>query len=71
LWLIVKGIRIVIWSGASFDATNLVIGIGQFKDTSVFYNYRNEIEIDNPKRRLEKSSKIQWVYKNIVKRKGV
>lgn len=66
-----KGIKLMFWSGASFDEAKLEIGTGKFKDAGIFYHSKDEIEIADLKRWLEKSSKIQWDYKNIVKRKGV
>lgn len=66
-----KGIRLMFWSGASFDEEKLEIGTGKFKDASVFYNSKDEIEVADLKIWLQKSQKIQWDYKNIVKRKGV
>jgi hypothetical protein len=66
-----KGIKLMFWSGASFDEAKLEIGTGKFKDAGIFYNSKDEIEIVVLKRWLEKSRKIQWDYKNIVKRKGV
>lgn len=65
-----KGIRLMFWSGKSFDE-NLLDTLGEkFQDASVFYNDISEIDKNDLKRWLEKSQKIQWDYKNIVKRKG-
>lgn len=58
------------WSGADFDEKNLNILGGKFKDASVFYNSVSEINAKDLKRWLGKAEKIQWDYKNIVKRKG-
>ena len=65
-----NGIRLMFWSGASFDEEGLKPGTGKFKDASVFYNSKEEINTKDLKRWLGKSKKIQWDYKNIVKRKG-
>lgn len=65
-----KGIRLMFWSGGSFDEDGLTIRGEKFKDASVFYNNTDEINTKNLKRWLGKSEKIQWDYKNIVKRKG-
>ncbi len=65
-----RGIRLMFWSGASFDEEKLLPGTGKFKDASVFYNDADEINTTELKRWLKKSVKIQWDYKNIVKRKG-
>lgn len=65
-----RGIRLMFWSGADFKEDKLKIGTGKFKDASFFYNTVEEINTDDLKRWLLKSIKIQWDYKNIVKRKG-
>ena len=65
------GIRLMFWSGASFDEEKLKPGTGKFKDASVTYTSDEEINTKDLKRWLSKSKKIQWNYKNIVKRRGV
>jgi uncharacterized protein YdhG (YjbR/CyaY superfamily) len=65
-----KGIRLMFWSGADFEEENLNVVGKKFKDASIFYNSVTEINAADLKRWLEKSAKIQWDYKNIVKRKG-
>jgi hypothetical protein len=64
------GIRLMFWSGADFDEISLNTKGKKFKDASIFYNSKNEINLEELKRWLEKSKNIQWDYKNIVKRKG-
>ena len=64
-----KGIRLMFWSGADFEESNLNVVGKKFKDASVFYNKVNEIKEDELLRWLKKSREIQWDYKNIVKRK--
>lgn len=64
------GIRLMFWSGASFDEAGLNIIGKKFKDASVFYNDVSEIKLKDLNRWLRKSMDIQWDYKNIVKRKG-
>lgn len=66
-----RGIRLMFWSGKSFNEEKLNVEGEKFQDASVFYNDLNEIDKDDLKRWLEKSREIQWDYKNIVKRKGV
>jgi uncharacterized protein YdhG (YjbR/CyaY superfamily) len=66
-----KGIRLMFWSGKDFDEEKLSVEGKKFQDASIFYNDWNEINKEDLKRWLEKSRKIQWDYKNIVKRKGV
>jgi uncharacterized protein YdhG (YjbR/CyaY superfamily) len=65
-----KGIRLMFWSGADFDEPGLNVVGKKFKDASVFYNSKEEVNKTDLKRWLEKSRDIQWDYKNIVKRKG-
>ncbi|WP_316814493.1 DUF1801 domain-containing protein [Pedobacter nyackensis] len=65
------GIRLMFWSGADFDEQNLQLGTGKFKDASVTYTSVEQISTDDLARWIEKSKKIQWDYKNIVKMKGV
>jgi ribosomal protein S18 len=65
-----KGIRLMFWSGADFEESNLEIRGGKFKDASIFYNFVEEIDEIEIRRWLDKSAKIQWDYKNVVKRKG-
>jgi uncharacterized protein YdhG (YjbR/CyaY superfamily) len=65
-----KGIRLMFWSGKSFNEDLLNVHGGKFQDASVFYNDLSEINEDDIKRCLKKSEKIQWDYKNLVKRKG-
>ena len=64
------GIRLMFWSGMSFDEEALKPGTGKFKDASVFFNTAEEINLKDLKRWCTKAKKIQWDYKNIVKRKG-
>ncbi|GIL24564.1 MAG: hypothetical protein BroJett042_30770 [Bacteroidota bacterium] len=65
-----KGIRLMFWSGADFGEENLNVLGEKFKDASIFYNNTSEINIKDLKQWLEKAEKIQWDYKNLVKRKG-
>lgn len=64
------GIRLMFWSGADFDEAPLSVKGGKFKDASIFYNDVSEVNIDDLTRWLQKSSDIQWDYKNLIKRKG-
>lgn len=65
-----KGIRLMFWSGADFEEEKLNVIGSKFKDASIFYTDVTEIKEKDLKRWLLKSIKIQWDYKNIVKRKG-
>lgn len=64
------GVRLMFWSGQSFDELGLDVHGKKFKDASVFYNSPEEVNEKDLKRWLKKSEDIQWDYKNIVKRKG-
>ena len=64
------GIRLMFWSGKSFEEEKLNILGGKFQDASVFFNSVEEINENDLKNWLQKSREIQWDYKNIVKRKG-
>lgn len=65
-----RGIRLMLWSGASFDEEGLATRGEKFKDAAVFYNRADEINAKDLKRWLAKSERIQWDYKNLIKRKG-
>lgn len=65
------GVRLMFWSGASFDEELLKPGTGKFKDASVTYTSVDQVSAKDLKRWLKKAESIQWDYKNIVKRKGV
>jgi hypothetical protein len=63
------GVRLMFWSGQSFDEPGLVPG-GKFKDASVLYTEAKQVKKTHLKRWCAKARDIQWDYKNIVKRKG-
>jgi hypothetical protein len=63
-------LRLLFWSGQSFDEPGLQPE-GSFKAAEVRYTSAGQVNTKDVKRWLEKSKKIQWDYKNIVKRKGV
>lgn len=65
------GIRLMFWSGSDFEEEKLKIIGSKFKDASIYYNSISQIDKNDLKRWLEKSIKIQWDYKNIIKRKGI
>ena len=62
-------VQLMFWSGQSFDEKGLG-KTGSFKAAEARYTHRAEINSKDLKRWLKKSKKIQWDYKNIVKRKG-
>lgn len=65
------GMRLMFWSGADFEEEGLHVRGAKFKDASIFYTTVADILEEDLKRWLKKSERIQWDYKNIVKRKGV
>lgn len=65
------GIRLMFWSGVSFEETRLQPGTGKFKDASVTYTSVDEVKTAELTRWLKKSREIQWDYKNIVKMRGM
>lgn len=62
-------VRLLFWSGQSFDESELVPE-GSFKAAELRFTEISQIDEKLVKRCLEKSKTIQWDYKNIVKRKG-
>lgn len=65
-----RGIRLMFWSGKSFDESSLNVEGEKFQDASIFYNSADEIREEELLRWLSKAVEIQWDYKNIVKRNG-
>lgn len=68
-WVRKNHVQLLFWSGQSFDEPNLQVE-GKFKAAEAQYNSIEEINFKDLQRWLEKSQKIQWDYKNIIKRKG-
>lgn len=66
-----SGVRLMFWSGVSFEEEKLQPGTGKFKDASITYTSKDEVNPKDIKRWLRKATEIQWDYKNVVKRKGV
>ncbi len=65
------GIRLMFWSGRSFDEPCLIPGKGRFQDASIVYHRVSDIDEKLLSICLHKSISIQWDYKHIVKNKGV
>jgi hypothetical protein len=63
------GICLLFWSGQTFDEQGL-LPEGSFKAAQAMYAEASEVKTKDLKRWLKKAQKIQWDYKNIVKRKG-
>jgi hypothetical protein len=64
------GIRLMFWSGASFEEEKLQPGTGKFKDASTIFTHFEQLHQAEIDRWMMKSKDIQWDYKNVVKRKG-
>ena len=64
------GIRLMFWSGASFEEPGLNVVGKKFKDASIFYNDVLEIKKTELRKWLGKAKEIQWDYKNLQRRKG-
>ncbi len=62
-------VRLLFWSGQSFEEPELQKE-GSFKAAEARYTNVDQINVEDLQRWLEKSKKIQWDYKNIVKRRG-
>lgn len=62
-------IRLLFWSGQSFDEPGLEPE-GTFQAAEARFTSDDQIPARDLKRWLKKSIEIQWDYKNIVKRKG-
>jgi hypothetical protein len=63
-------VSLMFFSGQSFDEKDLKPE-GKFKAAEVFFTDVKEVKVTHLKKWLRKGKKIQWDYKNIVKRKGV
>jgi len=66
-----KGIRLMFWSGKSFEDEKLNVVGAKFQDASIFYNTVEEINNKDLENWLKKAKEIQWDYKNLIKRKGI
>lgn len=65
-----ESVRLLFWSGQSFDEDGLQPE-GSFKAAEARYTNTDQINTKDLHRWLRKAEKIQWDYKNIVKRRGV
>lgn len=63
-------VRLMFWSGQSFDEEKLNSRGEKFKDASIAYTDVKQVNTEDMKRWLKKAETIQWDYKNIIKRKG-
>lgn len=65
-----KGVQILFWSGQSFKDTRLTPE-GSFKAAETHVQDLKELKITELRGWLKQAKRIQWDYKNIVKRRGV
>lgn len=63
-------VRLLFWSGQSFEEEGLK-NEGSFKAAEARFTSAGEVDTTALQRWLQKARRIQWDYKNIVKRKGV
>lgn len=63
------GIRLLFWSGQSFDEPGLRAE-GKFKAAEARFQQVEQVNLADLERWLQKARTIQWDYKNIVRRKG-
>lgn len=62
-------VRLLFWSGQSFDESELV-SEGTFKAAEIRYTNVDQINREALTRYLQKAVDIQWDYKNLVKLRG-
>jgi len=62
-------VRLLFWSGQSFDEEDLVAE-GTFKAAEALFTSTDQVKKQALRRWLSKARDIQWDYKNIVRRKG-
>ena len=69
-WVRKSHVQMLFWSGQSFDEPGLK-GEGKFKAAEARYTDAAQISLPDLHRWLEKAARIQWNYRDIVKRRGV
>ena len=67
--LLKGGVRLLFWSGQSFDEPGLHAE-GRFKAAEARYADVAQVDIEALRRWLGKARDIQWDYQHLVKRKG-
>lgn len=63
------GVTLLFWSGRAFEEPDLEPE-GTFQAAQIVFTAASEIEDAKVARWLRKAKKMQWDYKNIVKRRG-
>lgn len=64
-----NGVQLLFWSGQSFIDSGLKPE-GSFKAAQMYYVTSEDIKVTVLRGWLKQAKRIQWDYKNIVKRKG-
>lgn len=64
-----NGVQLLFWSGQSFVDSGLKPE-GSFKAAQMYYVHSEDIKVTALRGWLKQAKRIQWDYKNIVKRKG-
>lgn len=64
-----RGVQLLFWSGQSFIKSGLTPE-GSFKAAERSYAEGEEIKVTELRAWLKQAKRIQWDYKNIVKRRG-
>lgn len=67
--LLKGGVRLLFWSGQSFDEPGLHPE-GSFKAAEARYAEAAQVDVEALRRWLGKARDIQWDYQHLVKRKG-
>jgi hypothetical protein len=62
-------VRLLFWSGQSFDAPGLAKE-GSFKAAEARFTAVDQVDTKQLERWLAQARDVQWDYKNVVKRKG-
>ena len=68
-WVRKAGVQLLFWSGQDFDEPGLAPE-GKFKAAAAVYTDVAQVSAADLQRWLGKAARVQWDYKNIVKRKG-
>ncbi len=65
-----NGVQLLFWSGQSFTNSGLKPE-GSFKASEMNFKEGKEIKVTKLRSWLKQAKRIQWDYKNIVKRRGI
>ena len=68
-WVRKGHVQLLFWSGQSFEESGLAAE-GKFKAAHAKFKSLDDIKSAELKRWLTKARRIQWDYRNIIKRKG-